>query len=166
MKTGHDLLLYELGGIMFAEVEAEQLFDAIEPLVLVPQVRERLVEHARETREVQVQNLQGIFEALTADPVAKPCPSFTALHRELDVFRGQGPEPEVLELFAVSSLLKGEHYEISAYRSAIALASALGEQDVVELLRANLAQEERMASDLEAASQLLIRQHADTLVPA
>ena len=57
-----------------------------------------------------------------------------------------------------------EHYEIAGYRSAIAVANALGETECANILKESLAEEEAMADFLEktapAALQKLFAQTA------
>jgi ferritin-like metal-binding protein YciE len=52
----------------------------------------------------------------------------------------------------LQAALKTEHHEIAVYESLIVGGEALGKDDVVALLRANLMQEQRM---LEQAGQML-----------
>jgi ferritin-like metal-binding protein YciE len=51
---------------------------------------------------------------------------------------GKGP---ILDLVIVASIQRIEHYEIAAYGTDIALAKALGENEVVELLTLTLEEE-------------------------
>ena len=57
---------------------------------------------------------------------------------------GKGP---ILDLVIVAGMQRIEHYEIAAYGTDIALAEALGEQKVVDLLTATL--EEEKQTDLK-----------------
>jgi len=57
---------------------------------------------------------------------------------EIEEQDGKGP---IMDLVIVAGMQRIEHYEISAYGTDIALAEALGEQEVVELLSLTLAEE-------------------------
>ena len=57
---------------------------------------------------------------------------------------GKGP---ILDLVIVAGMQRIEHYEIAAYGTDIALAEALGEQEVVDLLTVTL--EEEKQTDLK-----------------
>jgi ferritin-like metal-binding protein YciE len=54
-----------------------------------------------------------------------------------------------LAAFDLGSGLRVEHYEIAAYRTAIAIATALGEAECARILQPSLLEEEEMARFLE-----------------
>ena len=57
---------------------------------------------------------------------------------EIEEQDGKGP---IMDLVIVAGMQRIEHYEIAAYGTDIALAEALGEREVVELLSQTLAEE-------------------------
>jgi hypothetical protein len=63
---------------------------------------------------------------------------------EINEQDGKGP---ILDLVIVAGMQRIEHYEIAAYGTDIALAKALGEQEVVDLLAQTL--EEEKQADLK-----------------
>ena len=81
---------------------------------------------------------------------AEKCEAAIGLREEHDSFKSEEkPSKQILEAFDLGSGLRVEHYEIAAYRTAIAIANVLGESECASLLQQNLAEEEAMASFLE-----------------
>jgi ferritin-like metal-binding protein YciE len=66
---------------------------------------------------------------------------------------GKGP---ILDLVIVAGMQRIEHYEIAAYGTDIALAEALGEQEVVNLLMATLEEEKQTDLKLTEVTQQAI----------
>jgi ferritin-like metal-binding protein YciE len=62
----------------------------------------------------------------------------------------------ILDLVIVAGMQRIEHYEIAAYGTNIALATALGEQEVVELLTATLEEEKQTDRKLTEVTQQAI----------
>ena len=59
----------------------------------------------------------------------------------------------IMDLVIVAGMQRIEHYEISAYGTNIALATALGEQEVVKLLEATLEEEKQTDIKLTEVTQ-------------
>jgi ferritin-like metal-binding protein YciE len=88
------------------------------------------------------------MEKLQTRPGRKVCEAMRGLVEEaqhsIGEQDGKGP---ILDLVIVAGMQRIEHYEIAAYGTDIALAEALGEQEVVDLLSATL--EEEKQTDLK-----------------
>jgi len=107
-------------------------------------LNERMLQHHTET-EGQIENLERAFEALGYKARAQKCPGILGLMEEHDEFKEEeDPSPVMLEAFDLGSGLRVEHYEIAAYSTAIAIATAIGEAECARLLKENLAQEVEM----------------------
>ena len=151
----NQLLKHELGDLLYAERTFLKGLKKMSREISDPMMKERVVQHARETEE-QIEVLGQAFESIGLKPRAEKCDAAIGLKEEHDSFKEDGPTPEILEAFNLGSGLRVEHYEIAGYRSAITLARALGFEESASLLQQNLAQEEEMAQFLEsnAASAL------------
>jgi ferritin-like metal-binding protein YciE len=157
MNNLRELLKHELGDLLFAEKTILKATKKMAREVSDPAMRERLEAHHGET-EGQIQNLERAFEAIGERARAQKCPGILGIVKEHDEFKSdEEPSKPMLEAFDLGSGLRVEHYEIAAYRSATAVAKALGEREVVELLQENLAQEIAMAKFIEAASAATLR---------
>lgn len=120
-------------------------------------VKARIEQHVQET-EQQIERLQAAFAAIGEKAKAEKCEAAIGLREEHDSFKSEEkPSKPILEAFDLGSGLRVEHYEIAAYRSAIAVASVLGEQQCVEILRQSLAEEEAMATFLETNAATVLQ---------
>jgi ferritin-like metal-binding protein YciE len=147
-----ELLKHELGDLLFAEKTILKALPKMAREVSNPEMRARMEEHVRET-EQQVSNLERAFAAMGEKAKAETCPAILGLVKEHDDFKKEEePSKPMLEAFDLGSGLRIEHYEIAAYRTAIAIAKNLGLRDVVAPLQENLAQELAMAKFIEKSA--------------
>src|SRR5687768_59427 len=155
-----ELLKHDLGDIYFAERTILKALRKMIREVSGAEMRARLEQHYGET-EQQIRNVEQAFGAIGERPKAEPCPGILGIIKEHDEFKEEEePSKPILEAFDLGAGLRVEYYEIAAYRSAIAVAQALGEREVMGLLKQNLEQELAMAKFIEgsAASALAMVQ--------
>lgn len=144
------LFKHELGDLLYAEKTFLKGLKVMARETSDPAMKDRILRHADET-EGQIDTLERAFEAAGLKAKAAKCDGALGLKAEHDGFKeDEEPEPEILEAFNLGAGLRVEHYEIAGYRSAIALARALGFEESAALLQQNLSQEEEMARFLEA----------------
>ncbi len=157
MTDAQELLKHDLGDILYAE---KQILKALKPMIREasdPEMRARLEQHQGET-EQQITNLERAFEAMGLKARGQKCPGILGIIEEKKEFQEEEePSKAVLEAFNLGAGLRVEHYEIAAYRSAMAVAKASGQTQVVALLRENLEQELAMAKFIEGASAKVLR---------
>lgn len=147
-----ELLKHELGDMLYAEQKILRMLGTMIRESSNPKMKERLDEHLTETYE-QIERLKRAFEVIGEEAVAEKCHAAIGLKEEHDSFvREEQPSPPMLEAFDLGNGLRVEHYEIAGYRSAIALAAALGENECVSLLTESLREEEAMASFIERSA--------------
>jgi ferritin-like metal-binding protein YciE len=149
MTEMRDLLVHELGDLLYAERRFVTATRTMARETLDPEVRARVEQHVGET-ENQVERLKAAFEAIGERPKGEKCEAAIGLREEHDSFKSEEkPSKGILSAFDLGSGLRIEHYEIAGYRSAIALADALGERECARILGENLEEEVEMASFLE-----------------
>lgn len=147
-----DLLKHELGDLLYAEQLILKMLGTLTREVKNPEVLARVQEHVGETEE-QIQRLRRAFEAIGEKAKAETCEAAVGLKAEHDSFKkDENPSKQLLEAFDLGNSLRVEHYEIAGYRSAIAVATAMGEREVAALLGESLREEEAMASFIERNS--------------
>lgn len=144
----NQLLKHELGDLLYAERTFLKGLKKMSKEISDPMMKERVAQHAVETEE-QIEVLGQAFESLGLKARAEKCDAAIGLKEEHDSFKDDGPSKEMLEAFDLGSGLRVEHYEIAGYRSAIAIAKALGKNECATLLSKNLDQEVAMATFLE-----------------
>ena len=152
MTHAQELLKHDLGDILYAE---KQILKALKPMIREAsdaEMQARLEQHQTET-EQQIQNLERAFEAIGEKARGQKCPGILGILEEKKEFQEEEePSKPILEAFNLGAGLRVEHYEIAAYRSAIALAKSMRQMEVVTLLTQNLQQELDMARFIERAS--------------
>ena len=109
------------------------------------QLRQAITDHLEETRG-QAERLQKIGEMLGLKLTGKKCQAMEGLIEEgKEVLETEGADP-IIDLAIIAAAQRVEHYEISAYGSAKAIAEQLGHREAVELLQQTL-QEESSADE-------------------
>lgn len=155
-----ELLKHELGDLLYAERQFLRGLKKMSKEVSDPPMKARLEEHAEET-EGQIERLNEAFAAIGEKAKAEKCPAAIGLMEEHDSFKTEEkPSKQILEAFDIGSGLRVEHYEIAGYRTAIALATALGQKECVTILQENLLEEEAMAKFLEKSAMTSLKRMA------
>ena len=149
MTEPKELLKHELGDLLYAEQRFLTMTKKLVREAQDAEVRPRIEQHVQET-EGQIERLKAAFAAIGEKPKAEKCEAAIGLREEHDSFKSdEKPSKSILEAFDLGSGLRVEHYEIAAYRTAIAIAKALGETECANLLQESLGEEEEMAKFLE-----------------
>jgi ferritin-like metal-binding protein YciE len=144
-----EVLTHELGDLLYAERRILTMLKTMEREALDPELQARLVEHRGETEE-QIERLGRAFEAIGEKAKAEKCPGIIGLKEEHDSYKSEEkPSKPQLAAFDLGSGLRVEHYEIAAYRTAIAMSTALGYAECGRILQESLMEEEAMARFLE-----------------
>jgi ferritin-like metal-binding protein YciE len=106
----------------------------------------------KETRH-HVERLDQIGQRLGVKLTGKKCKAMEGLIAEgAEVIESDGPG-SVIDTALIAAAQRVEHYEISAYGSARALANHLGHDDIVELLQETLDEESAADEKLTSISE-------------
>jgi ferritin-like metal-binding protein YciE len=152
MTDPKDLLKHELGDLLYAERRFLTATKTMARETADPAMKQRLEQHVQET-EGQIERLGRAFESIGEKAKAEKCEAAIGLREEHDSFKSEEkPSKTLLEAFDLGSGLRVEHYEIAAYRTAIAMANALGQEECARILGESLAEEEQMARFLEESA--------------
>ena len=123
------------------------------------ELREAFESHLEET-ENQVARLERVFELLDEKPRGKHCAGMAGIVEEGSEKLQEDIEGSVLDAMLIASAQKVEHYEISAYGTAIAWAEALSLNEVVTVLNETLEEEKAADEKLSALAEAGINQAA------
>jgi len=157
-----ELLKHELGDLLFAEKVFLKATKALAKEAQDPEIKARVEEHVDETQG-HIERLNDAFRAIGEKPKAEKCPAALGLQEEHDSFKSEEkPSKMLLSAFDLGSGLRVEHYEIAAYRTAIAVANALGERECAGILKENLKEEMAMASFLEKSAAGVLKRMASS----
>ncbi|HEX2344794.1 MAG TPA: DUF892 family protein [Vicinamibacterales bacterium] len=138
-----ELLVEELRDLLSAEGQLVKALPKLTKAATAGRLKLAFENHLEETKE-QVERLKECFTLLGAQPKAKPCKGMAGLLEEGDEIIEEGKEKDSVaaDLALIASAQKVEHYEISAYGTARAMAGQIGLPAVAALLSKSLAEEE------------------------
>jgi ferritin-like metal-binding protein YciE len=123
-------------------------------------LKQAILGHLEETKQ-QVQRLNKIAGSLGIKLAGKTCHAMEGLIEEgSEVLEAEGPGP-IIDSALIGAAQRVEHYEISAYRTAVALANHLDHADVVSLLQETLDEESAADEKLSLISLEEILPNAD-----
>ena len=151
-----ELFLHKLGAAYTMEQTVVEMLEKNAEEALDPEVKQKFSHHLDETHR-QVTNLERAFEALGQDVKGQSCPAIDGLKKEGEHGVRQ-VDDSLVDHVLVGGATEVEHHEIAVYNGLITKAEAMGEEDVVVLLRENLEQEEHTLGELEQKAQQLARQ--------
>jgi ferritin-like metal-binding protein YciE len=151
MNTLSELLEDQLKDLYSAEKQLTKALPAMARKASTPSLKEAFTSHLEETNN-QVQRLEEIGQAFGMSLKGKVCKAMEGLIEEgKEVIKEKG-DPLVIDAALIAAAQRVEHYEISAYGSARALAETLGHSDAVDLLQATLDEESSADEKLNSIS--------------
>jgi len=155
-----ELLADQLKDAYSAEKQALRCMQRAVRKASAPALREGIQMHIDQT-QVQIERVEQAMEKLSIRPGRKVCEAMRGLveeaQHEIEDQDGKGP---ILDLVIVAGMQRIEHYEIAAYGTDIALAKALGEEEVVGLLSQTLEEEKQTDLKLTEVTQQAIMPEA------
>lgn len=158
MTTLSEIFIHELKDIFSAESQLIKALPKMAKASATPELAEAFTTHLEQTK-VQRDRLQQIGEILEEKLTGETCKAMQGLIEEGEGIVEDFDESAARDAALVAAAQRVEHYEISAYGSALALAKALGHEDVVALLEQTLQEE----ADTD---KLLTQICESTVVPA
>lgn len=138
-----ELLVNQLRDLLHAEGQLLKALPKMASAASSDLLQMAFQKHLAETED-QVTRLQECFELLGSESKAKPCKGMTGLIAEGEEVIAEGEEQSdtSADLALIAAAQKVEHYEISGYGTARALAGQAGQPAVAQLLMKTLAEEE------------------------
>ncbi|MBW8523742.1 ferritin-like domain-containing protein [Chryseobacterium chendengshani] len=135
-----ELFVDELKDIIYAERALVKALPKMAKNATEPKLIAAIEEHAAVT-EGQVERLDKIFEILGESNRGKKCDAMEGLIKEGESIMEETEAGPVRDAGIISASQKIEHYEIASYGTLAAFARTLGEEEIVSLLEATLAEE-------------------------
>lgn len=140
MSTFRELFLEQLGDIHSAETQITEALPKLIEAATDDELKDALSTHLHETRN-QIERLQQVFTELDETPVTKTCLGMKGLLKEGDEGLQKGLSGPLGDALIIANAQRVEHYEISAYGTAIAWAKELDLGEVADLLDESLDEE-------------------------
>jgi Mn-containing catalase len=143
MDNVRTLLVENLQDLLHAETQLVQALPKMSEAAHHPKLKEAFEKHLTQT-EGQVERLKKAFELLGEKAQPKPCKGMQGLIEEGEETIEENEELDEIaaDLAVIGAAQKVEHYEISAYGTARALARQIGEREIATLLSHSLGEEE------------------------
>ena len=144
MTTLDDLLLDQIRDLYDAEKQLLRALPKMAKAATSEELRGAIENHLEETKN-QVARLEEIFGELETPAKSKPCKAMKGLIEEGAEAAEENAAEALVDLSVIAAAQRVEHYEISAYGTARAIAEHLGQDRVAELLKET--EEEEKAAD-------------------
>src|ERR1700749_2880653 len=113
--------------------------------------------HLKET-EGQIDRLEQAAELLDIKVTGKKCKGMEGVIAEGAEALDEEGDEHILDLGIIGAGSRVEHYEMAGYTTAINLAKQMGNDEVVELLSANLKEEEAADEKLRSIGAQILEQ--------
>jgi ferritin-like metal-binding protein YciE len=141
-----DVYAVQLGDLRSAEMQLIEALPAMADAASDRKLQQAFTQHLEQT-ERHLERLQEIIEASPLPVPDDSCDAMRGLISEGNrIIQSEGPG-EVKDVALIAAAQRVEHYEISAYGTARALADQLDQRDARQLLSETL-DEERQADEL------------------
>ncbi len=148
INTPRELFLHELGDILYVERKlSDEVLPKLIDEVTDDEFKSGLENHLQQTKQ-HVSNVEKVFRIFDEQPHEEECIAFEGLKKEHDELINQASS-SLVDAIDLGAAARTENYEIAAYESLRRMAKALGEDDAVTLLDANLAQEKEALREVE-----------------
>ncbi|MGJ5818176.1 ferritin-like domain-containing protein [Paludibaculum fermentans] len=136
----HTCLVENIRDIYDAEKQLTKAIPKLAKAASSDELAEALQEHLKET-ENQVTRIEQVFKLLEVPARGKTCKGMKGLIEEGAEALSDHDEGVLRDLAIIAAAQRVEHYEISAYGTARALAEQLEQAEVVRLLQQTLKEE-------------------------
>lgn len=142
LKNLEDLFHHQLKDIYSAE---KQLIKALPEMKSEPKnqkLKDAFEQHLEETKK-QKERLDQISMELNIDMSGETCEAMKGLIKEGKKFIEEDASEQVRDAGIIADAQRIEHYEISAYGTAVHLAKAVGKKKIADLLQKTLDEESK-----------------------
>ena len=140
METINDLYEEQIKDLYSAEKQLAKALPKMAKKASSPTLKKGFENHLEQTNE-HISRLEQIAEMWSFKPTGKKCKAMEGLIEEgSEVIKEKGNKV-IIDAALIAAAQRVEHYEISAYGSAKALAEKLGCSDSMDLLQSTLDEE-------------------------
>ena len=150
-----EVLVDELRDMYSAENQLVKALPKLAKNANSEELQELFTLHLEETKG-QVVRLQKVFELLGEKPTGEHCNGMEGVIEEGADALEKDEEGASFDSGLIGAALRTEHYEIAGYTATIAMANALGMNEVAGFLKENLKEEETAAKKILSASQSIL----------
>jgi len=149
MTSFKHLLIEQLSDIHSAETQISGALPKLIQAASDDELKDALSTHLAETRN-HIERIERAFEELGESPSGKECVGMKGVLQEGEETMGKRVTGPLKDALLIAGAQRVEHYEISAYGTAIAWAKQLDLDDIADLLDESL--DEEAAADEKLTS--------------
>ena len=144
MEILQELLIEELRDLLHAENQLVKALPKMAKAAKNSELKTAFQDHLEQTKG-HVERLTQAFDMLGQKAKPKPCKGMAGLVQEGQEVITEGKQKEEVEadLALIAAAQKVEHYDMSAYGTARAIAEQMERNDLVKLLTKTLEEEEK-----------------------
>lgn len=157
IETAEQFFIDELKDIYSAEKQALRLYPKLAKSVQSEALKEALKTHLEETKG-QLERLDRVFEILGKRASGKTCEGMKGVLEEAQEAIEKAGAGALRDAALIASVQRSEHYEIAAYGTVVALAKAMGQDEIGGLLSETLEEEKATDKKLTAVSKSVNKQ--------
>ena len=161
MQSLHDVFVHELRDLYSAERQLIKALPKMAKNAGSPELADALSNHLRET-EVHVTRIEEILKTLGVKSGGVKCKGMEGLIEEGAEVLDMDGAPAALDAAMIGAAQRVEHYEISAYGTAISHAKAQGHTEAARLLEETLKEEQNADEVLTEIARKGMADVADT----
>lgn len=142
MNNLNDVMMDLLKDLYHAEKQLVAALPKMASATDSDDLRKSFESHLEETND-HVDRLEKVFTLLEMKPLSKMCHGMKGLIEEGKevIEQKKDGHPAAIDAALIAAAQKVEHYEISAYGTLVAHATALGLKDIAEIFSATLSEE-------------------------
>ncbi len=148
----HELFVLMLRDMYDAENQIIETLPSIISSSSNLDLKDALTKHLEETKE-QVTRLDEVGVILGDDLTGRESKAMTALLEDADEIMSMEFPSEVIDAAIIGSAQKVEHFEIAAYGTLITWAKLMEHNDIADLLKENLNEEEKADKKLSQVAE-------------
>lgn len=152
MKNLSDLFEHQLKDLYSAESQLIKALPKMAKKASDSKLKKAIENHLEETKE-QKQRLKEVCDELGIKPTGEECKAMKGLIEEAESFLKEKADEDVKDAGIIAEAQRVEHYEISAYGTAVRYAKELGHKDIAKKLQKTLDEEQKADTDLNKMAE-------------
>lgn len=161
MNDLNDVMIDMVKDVYHAEKQLVGALPRMARAASSPELRTAFQDHLEETKG-HVERIEEAFAALEMKPAAKMCHGMKGLVEEGKeiIEEKKNGSPAAIDAALIAAAQKVEHYEITAYGTLATFATTLGREDVAEIFKQILNEEEATDKKLSDLAEGMINNEA------
>ncbi|MFC5051934.1 ferritin-like domain-containing protein [Rubritalea spongiae] len=146
------LLVHEMKDLYSAEKQILKALPKMAEAAHNPHLKKVFEDHFEETK-THISRIESAFASLDYEPGGEHCSGAEGLIKEGEDMIGMDGDEQIKDAGLICAAQRVEHYEMAGYGNIVALANALGINEISKLMRESLEEEGKADRDLTYIAQ-------------